>query len=153
MVVVPAGKLGLIVWGAELAFPTLATVVTPIIYGAISGAIAYGGYRAVKALNEADIAKNSQATSLLRSEPIDLRSYNKSKTETKEGSDKQRKGKPGPNHAQNKQFDDAIKNIEKKIQRKLSKDQRELLHREISGKDYSYKDIIDEGVGMFNNYY
>ena len=42
----------LLILGAELVVPSLTAVAIPIIYGAITGAVAYGGYKAVQALNE-----------------------------------------------------------------------------------------------------
>jgi len=56
---------------------------------------------------------------------------------------------PGNNQAQNKQFRDAVKNVEKQIGRKLSATEKQQLHREISGQGYGYHDIVDTGVGMF----
>ena len=46
-----AFAIPILIWGAELLIPTISTVVVPIVYGAISGAIAYGGYKGVQALN------------------------------------------------------------------------------------------------------
>ncbi len=43
----------LVIWGAEAIFPALATYVAPLIYGAVTGTIAYGGYKVVHALNQA----------------------------------------------------------------------------------------------------
>jgi RHS repeat-associated protein len=42
----------LLIWGAELALPFLSACVAPIVYGAITGAVAYGGYQLMKAFNE-----------------------------------------------------------------------------------------------------
>ena len=58
-------------------------------------------------------------------------------------------GTPKSNENQNKQFNDAVKEIERKIGKGLSKDQRNKLHRDISGKDYGYHEIIEEGMGLF----
>ena len=44
----------LLIWGAEAALPALSAYAAPLIYGAITGAVAYGGYRAVEALNARD---------------------------------------------------------------------------------------------------
>ena len=59
------------------------------------------------------------------------------------------RGTPRGNIAQNKQFNDAIRSAETQLGRKLSKDERSLVHREISGQDYGYHDIVDEVLGMF----
>lgn len=58
-------------------------------------------------------------------------------------------GTPKSNKAQNKQFADAVREIEKRIGRKLSKDEIRRLHDAISGQDYGYHDIVAEGEGMF----
>lgn len=58
-------------------------------------------------------------------------------------------GTPRTNTAQNKQFNDAIKDAEWQLGRTLSKDERSAVHREISGQDYGYHDIVDEILGMF----
>jgi|GEM_PF-919137 len=62
----------------------------------------------------------------------------------------QRDGTPGWNGPQNDQFKDAKKEIEKKIGRQLSKDEEKKLHREISGQDYGYHEIVEEGYWLFN---
>lgn len=41
-----------LVWGAELALPALSACVTPIIYGVITGTVAYGSYKIAQALNK-----------------------------------------------------------------------------------------------------
>ncbi|MFO0174162.1 MAG: DUF4157 domain-containing protein, partial [Aphanizomenon sp.] len=61
------------------------------------------------------------------------------------------KGTPGNNQAQNKQFADAIREIERRIGRKLSNGEIRRLHDAISGQDYGYHDIVEEGVEMFGN--
>ncbi|MBG1265342.1 hypothetical protein [Nostoc sp. WHI] len=60
-------------------------------------------------------------------------------------------GTPRNNQAQNKQFADAVREIERRIGRKLSQDEIRRLHDTISGQDYGYHDIVEEGVGMFGN--
>jgi hypothetical protein len=58
-------------------------------------------------------------------------------------------GTPKSNTAQNKQFADAVREIEKRIGRKLSKNEIRRLHDAISGQDYDFHDIVEEGIGMF----
>ncbi len=65
----------------------------------------------------------------------------------KEG--KQRDGTPKTNTAQNNQFGDAVREIERKTGKKLDKDQREKLHDAISGMDYGYHEIVEEGFWLF----
>ncbi|BDA67608.1 hypothetical protein RIVM261_090820 [Rivularia sp. IAM M-261] len=60
-------------------------------------------------------------------------------------------GTPKGNRAQNKQFTDAIREIEKLIGRKLSKREVRRLHDAISGQDYGYHGIIEEGLKEFDN--
>lgn len=49
----------LLIWGAELALPTISAILTPIIYGAITGVVVYGGYKAGEMLNESSLWKNT----------------------------------------------------------------------------------------------
>jgi hypothetical protein len=58
-------------------------------------------------------------------------------------------GTPGNNQAQNKQFRDAVREIERRIGRRLSKDEIRRLHDSISGQNYGYQDIVEEGISMF----
>ena len=58
-------------------------------------------------------------------------------------------GTPKGNQAQNKQFRGAMAEIARKIGRKLTKDEQRQLHDAISGQDYGYHEIVEEGVAMF----
>ncbi len=61
-----------------------------------------------------------------------------------------RRGKtPRNNQAQNGQFEDAVKEIEKRIGRQLKKDEIRRLHEAISGEGYGFHDIVSIGVAMF----
>ena len=62
---------------------------------------------------------------------------------------KRRDGAPKNNQAQNKQFKGAVKDIEKKIDKKLTHDNLEVLHDEITGKNLSYHEIVEVGVDLF----
>ena len=42
-----------------------------------------------------------------------------------------------------------MKEIERKIGKGLSKDQKNKLHRDVSGRDYGYHEIVEEGMGLF----
>ena len=57
----------------------------------------------------------------------------------------------GNNEAQNAQFKDAVRAIERRIRRKLNKDEIRRLHEAISGEGYDFHDIISLGVDMFGN--
>ena len=43
----------LLVWGAELVMPTLTAIAMPLIYTAVTGAVAYAGYELVQKWNQA----------------------------------------------------------------------------------------------------
>lgn len=58
-------------------------------------------------------------------------------------------GTPRSNVAQNKQFNDAVRAAEKRLNRKLSQDQIRMLHDEISGMNYGFHEIIEIAVDMF----
>lgn len=57
--------------------------------------------------------------------------------------DKQKKGTPGNNQAQNKQVRDIVKKL------KLNKRQQRELHDEISGQNYGYQEILETAKDMF----
>jgi RHS repeat-associated protein len=42
----------LLIWGAEMLIPTLTACAAPIMYGALTGAVAYGGYKLVQAVEK-----------------------------------------------------------------------------------------------------
>jgi hypothetical protein len=71
------------------------------------------------------------------------------KEEEKPNIQKGNKGTPRNNEAQNKQFNDAVQEIQRKIGRKLTDGERQRLHHEISGQDFSYQEIVEHGVAMF----
>ncbi len=58
--------------------------------------------------------------------------------------DKQRKGTPGNNKAQNKQVRDIVNEL------KLDKAQQRELHDAISGQNYTYQEILEVAKSMFN---
>lgn len=68
----------------------------------------------------------------------------------KEG--KQKDGMPKSNVDQNDQAKGAVREIERKIGRKLTDAEREGLHRHISKQGYGYHEIVEEGIGLFGNY-
>jgi len=53
------------------------------------------------------------------------------------------------NREQNRQFSDAVREIERVIRRRLTPDERQRLHRAVSGQNYSFHEIVDLGVAMF----
>jgi len=67
------------------------------------------------------------------------RSTNRRGTEAK-----QKNGTPGNNQAQNKQVNDVVKKLG------LDKDERRMLHNAIGGENFSYKEILEEGLYILN---
>jgi len=53
------------------------------------------------------------------------------------------------NRQQNRQFREAVRQIERAVGRKLSFTERRRLHDEISKGNYALREIIDLGSGMF----
>jgi hypothetical protein len=53
------------------------------------------------------------------------------------------------NQDQNRQFRDAVRRIEEILGRYLTYKELDMLHREISGKGYSFEEIVNIGLGMF----
>ncbi|HLB52457.1 MAG TPA: RHS repeat-associated core domain-containing protein, partial [Chlamydiales bacterium] len=60
-------------------------------------------------------------------------------------------GCPQSREVQDKQFQDAVKEIEKQLGKHLSDKERRKLHDHISGQDYGYHEIIEEGYWLFND--
>lgn len=60
-------------------------------------------------------------------------------------------GCPQSREVQDKQFQDAVKEIEKQLGKQLSDKERRTLHDHISGQDYGYHEIIEEGYWLFND--
>ena len=65
--------------------------------------------------------------------------------------DGKKDGTPGNNRAQNRQFADAVKEIEKKIGRGLSADDRRKLHDAITGQNMGFHEIVAEGISLFGH--
>lgn len=78
-------------------------------------------------------------------------SFSDSAMRSKEKAGQQKDGCPKDHTRQNKQMDAAMREIEREIGKKLDKDDREELHRIISKKNYSYHEIIEEGIEFFRN--
>ena len=54
-----------------------------------------------------------------------------------------------PNRDQNREFEEAVRRIEKHCGFPLTKDQRRWLHDEITGGNYTIDDIVQIGIGWF----
>ena len=59
-------------------------------------------------------------------------------------------GTPSNNSEQNKQADDARKEIERELGRKMTKDEKREFHDHVSGQGYGYHELIDEGYWLFH---
>ena len=53
------------------------------------------------------------------------------------------------NRDQNRQFRDAVREIERILGRQLTDSEWDQLHREVSGMGYSYGTIVQVGLAMF----
>lgn len=71
---------------------------------------------------------------------------------SKEKTGIQKDGCPRDHLRQNKQVKSAIREIERKIGRELTRDERTSLHRDISKQDYNYHEIIEIGIEKFKDY-
>jgi RHS repeat-associated protein len=58
-------------------------------------------------------------------------------------------GTPKDNKKQNKQFNDAVKEIERTIGERLTKADRRELHDWITGQNFDYRQIVEEGLSLF----
>ncbi len=56
---------------------------------------------------------------------------------------------PSNNSDQNKQANATKREVEREIGRKLTKHEEEKFHRYISGQGYGYRELVDEGIGLF----
>lgn len=62
---------------------------------------------------------------------------------------RQKDGTPRSNVAQNRQFHGALREIERQIGRKISKKERRQLHDAITGQNYDFWEIVEEGLAIF----
>jgi hypothetical protein len=53
------------------------------------------------------------------------------------------------NKDQNRQFRAAVREIERQLSRQLTDDERDRLHREITGMHFSFDTIVKLGVALF----
>ena len=131
----PSGKWATVaIKGVEVAFKLL-----------LFGVELYVTYKTTEntlEMQEELVSKQNVVESKTNSKPNDDKSLNKSKN--KEGFDKQKKGTPSNNQAQNKQFND----ISKKL--RLNKEQQNELHREITHRNYNYQEILEIATDLFS---
>jgi hypothetical protein len=55
------------------------------------------------------------------------------------------------NQSENKQFADAVRQVEKELQRRLSRGEQRRLHDAISGEGLTFQEIIEVGLGLFGS--
>jgi primosomal protein N'' len=53
------------------------------------------------------------------------------------------------NKDQNRQFRDAVREVERILERQLTATERDRLHREVSGMGFSFDTIVQVGLAMF----
>lgn len=132
----PDGQFAIAVPLINIAWGAGATISAPIwapyaVAAAAGTTIAYCGYKGYQRW------KDTRDDSFLNLKTIEKR---------KDKQGKQKDGCPKNNRDQNAQVKGALKEIERKIGRKLNKDDKEQLHRHISGWNYGYHEIIEEGA-------
>lgn len=57
-------------------------------------------------------------------------------------------GCPQSREVQDKQFKDAVKELEKKLGKKLNPSEVRELHDHVSGQDYGYHELVEEGYWL-----
>ena len=58
-------------------------------------------------------------------------------------------GTPESREVQQEQADDAKKEIERKLGRRLSPREARRFHDHVTGQDYGYHELVEEGLGLF----
>ena len=128
-------------FGSVVSSPIWGTGAIAVAAGA---AIGYAGYKGVQYFNDSWDAKERAD---FEQQLADMGIYPDHLSKGKEG--KQRDGTPKTSEAQNDQYADAVKEIERKIGRRLNPKEYQELHRHISGQNYGYHEIVDEGIVLF----
>jgi hypothetical protein len=55
------------------------------------------------------------------------------------------------NQSENKQFADAVREVQKQLQRQLSRGEQRRLHDAISGEGLTFQEIVEVGLSLFGN--
>lgn len=150
----PDGRFTIVIPLIDLTFTVLGKA---ILKGLLLGGAAWVGAKGVKKTDEyfkeKEKKKQAEAERQLqeRAQTIEANLVDQAmRSKEKEG--KQKDGCPGDHLRQNKQMKAAIREIERRIQRKLTRDEKTNLHKEISKQDYNYHEIIDLGENKFKIY-
>jgi hypothetical protein len=117
----------------------------------LAGAMAVSAVVSNKDKTSSPSTSSSSAATSSSPPPDDEDSKEEKKKTAKEKNleNKKRDGTPGNNNAQNKSFKGAVKKIEKELGRPLSKKEQRLLHEEITGRNYDFNTIVEEGLNLF----
>lgn len=145
----PDGQFTIVIPLIDLTFGVLGKA---IMKGLCLGGAAWLGAKGVEKTNEyfKEQEKKKRIEESKREEAKQLTEINFSQSKEKTGV--QKDGCPGDHLRQNSQNKAAIKEIEKRIGRKLNYREKEQLHRHISKQNYGFHDIIEEGIELFRNY-
>ncbi len=131
----------LFIWAIGTSLPSLSAIITPIIYGAVTGAVLWTGYKTVDYANSHDAnysPAKDYADFIRKSELADEKKGKKSE------------GPPKSNVDQNKQAKDAKKEIERNLERQLIKDEERRFHDHVTGQGYNYHELVEEEYWLFN---
>lgn len=138
---------------------TLGVLGKAIMKGLCLGGAAWLGAKGVEKTNEylkeqekkkcIEESKRAEATRQLQ-EADQITETNLSRSKEKTG--RQKDGCPGDHIRQNKQAKGAIKEIERQIGRELTRDEKRQVHDTITGKNFNYHEIIEEGIELFKSY-
>ena len=131
-----------IAWGAGLTItsPIWGTAALATAGGIVIGYIGYEIYDHYKDEEEESIGGEADYDSFYLDKKMDSHKL-------KEG--KQKDGIPKSNIDQNKQADAAKKEIEKKIGKKLTKSEEREFHDHVTGQNYGYHELVEEGYWLF----
>jgi len=117
-------------------------------------AITYIGYETSNIINNWD--RYAESYDILQ-EQLFNNVLNKKKVkreERAEQKEKQKNGSPKPNDRQKDQFEDALKKIEKnRGGKKVTREERQDIHRQIHGQNYSYKELVEVGMAILDQSY
>jgi len=132
----PSGEFAfaipLLIWGAELMLPTLSACITAATYTAAASVIAYAGYKGIEAINNRCYVD-------MGDHYLQNGSYTVSKNDP---------GSPTSNKDQNKQAEDAKKEIERQLGRKLNSREERKFHDHVTGQGYGYHELVEEGYWL-----
>jgi RHS repeat-associated protein len=137
----PDGRFGfavpIVTWGAAVTSPIWGTGALAFAGGAAVGYLGYKGYQLYQDWNHRTQWEEPDYPFINRMEAH------------KEKEGKQKDGIPKSNGAQNSQFKGAVKEIERKLGKKLTDRQKEKLHDYVTKQGYGFHDIVEEGYWLF----